>query len=674
MADNPISKSDIISPDVEQAIKDITATLQNLSKIMNEDLKVSADALNKALQGVNVSTKEGQEIVKSASQQAEFLAAQQKELTRLDKDRIGIQAKINTATSKQAQENARLKVSLERTNRAQKEAAKINQSAQGSIDQMKAKLKTLIAEYNALAPAMRDKAAPAIKKLTDELKKAEGAIGNNTRSVGSYTGSIIAAGKQLIGFTGVVGLVIGAFNQLKNSFTNTEFGFTKMKQVGAIWKQFWYDLVENQKVSYKNLVIASSEAQQTAKIELEDRKDLVAIAKLENEIAVLRYKSETQKGQKQLDLIDQALAKEEELIKFKRADLQEELDNVNVRLKIAATDISLLNKKAQIEADMERLEGDRNLRLITRSVSARNMAEKEAEKEAERAKKIMDAANMMGIQKVDITAKAAIKTGYIRDNELKQNKELADEQQRIIKATSDYEIAERQRVETEKYEITQEFLNQSSTALNVFSDLFAVAKQRELSAVGDNAVAREEIERKYAKRQQILSIGQALINGAMAITEIQKKWAWNPVTAGILTALNVAQTIAQVAVIKGQKFAKGGSGILEGAMHASGGIQIAGVGEAEGGEHIAITSRTMTSKYGGGMLDAVSNSINQGKFFEVWSNVNKGMGVSNDPYTKKMYELMKGTPTIYTDSTGATVKEYADGRKVVIKKMQFFKN
>jgi hypothetical protein len=38
-----------------------------------------------------------------------------------------------------------------------------------------------------------------------------------------------------------------------------------------------------------------------------------------------------------------------------------------------------------------------------------------------------------------------------------------------------------------------------------------------------------------------------------------------------------------------------------------------------------------------------------------------------DPYTKKMFEIMQNTPTVYTDTGGNTVKEYPDGRKYIIR-------
>ena len=148
-------------------------------------------------------------------------------------------------------------------------------------------------------------------------------------------------------------------------------------------------------------------------------------------------------------------------------------------------------------------------------------------------------------------------------------------------------------------------------------------------------------------------VGMALAEGIVIKNKITEAFSIGAVIAA--TASGIA------------KMEHGGSGILEGHSHAHGGIDV-GIGEAEGGEHIAITSRAMTNKYGGSMLDAVANSINQGKFFEVWANTNKSMGAS-DPYTKKMFELMQNTPTIYTDTTGDTVKEYPNGQKYIIKRL-----
>lgn len=129
----------------------------------------------------------------------------------------------------------------------------------------------------------------------------------------------------------------------------------------------------------------------------------------------------------------------------------------------------------------------------------------------------------------------------------------------------------------------------------------------------------------------------------------------------------LAQIAGIVSTIKSVKFAKGGHGQLEGKRHSEGGVKIPGIGEAERGEYFGIVSRPMTRRYRSD-LPKIFDSLNQGKFHEVWTNANIQLQESIDPYTKKMYDLMMKTPTTYIDSNGDTVREYPDGNKVIIKR------
>ena len=106
----------------------------------------------------------------------------------------------------------------------------------------------------------------------------------------------------------------------------------------------------------------------------------------------------------------------------------------------------------------------------------------------------------------------------------------------------------------------QMYLQAASQAIDSISSLVEASKQRELSAVGDNAKAREQIEKEYFQRQKKWAIAQAIINGALAVTNMIAHIPGsviNPATwVGI--GIAVASTIAQIAVISGQKMAEGG--------------------------------------------------------------------------------------------------------------------
>ena len=128
------------------------------------------------------------------------------------------------------------------------------------------------------------------------------------------------------------------------------------------------------------------------------------------------------------------------------------------------------------------------------------------------------------------------------------------------------------------------------------------AKNAELAAAGDNAEKKTEINQRYAdqktaidkeqgEKQKGISIAQAIVNGALAVTNIL---ATAPkFDGGILTALliagAVATTAAQIAVISSQKFERGG--MIQGASHAHGGVAASVKGsnariELEGNEAI----------------------------------------------------------------------------------------
>ena len=111
-------------------------------------------------------------------------------------------------------------------------------------------------------------------------------------------------------------------------------------------------------------------------------------------------------------------------------------------------------------------------------------------------------------------------------------------------------------VAAKKMENAEMVADFASQAINAVSMVFEAAKNRELAAAGNNAKKREEIEKKYAKKQKKIAIVSALINGALGIT---KAFAQLGPIAGIVgAALVAATTAAQIAVISSQSFAKGG--------------------------------------------------------------------------------------------------------------------
>lgn len=98
--------------------------------------------------------------------------------------------------------------------------------------------------------------------------------------------------------------------------------------------------------------------------------------------------------------------------------------------------------------------------------------------------------------------------------------------------------------------------NVMSNFVSGMASMIEAQKQRELSAAGDNAKKREEIERKYFEKQQKMAVAQANINMALAIgSALTSGW---PLPALVLAGLAAAAGAVQVSAIKAQSFAEGG--------------------------------------------------------------------------------------------------------------------
>ncbi|KKK64931.1 hypothetical protein LCGC14_2979250, partial [marine sediment metagenome] len=173
-----------------------------------------------------------------------------------------------------------------------------------------------------------------------------------------------------------------------------------------------------------------------------------------------------------------------------------------------------------------------------------------------------------------------------------------------------------------------------------------------------------ETEKDNATKSQKISLGNSIVSLAEGVANTVK--AGFPINIPLLIGY-FAQVAGIIGTIKSVKFEKGGHGVLDGPSHSQGGIHIPGVGEGQGEEYFGIINRQMTKRYSQ-ELPAIFDSLNSGKFHDVWSNANIQLQTNIDPWTKKIYDTLQSTPNIYTDSNGDTIKEYPDGYMRVIKR------
>ena len=112
---------------------------------------------------------------------------------------------------------------------------------------------------------------------------------------------------------------------------------------------------------------------------------------------------------------------------------------------------------------------------------------------------------------------------------------------------------------------TSEWLDVTRQAAESIATLIEAQKQRELSAVGNNAKKREEIEKEYYRKQKAMAIISAIINGAVGVT---KAFAQGGILGYVTGALVAVATGAQIALIASQKFTDGGiAGIVPGTSY-----------------------------------------------------------------------------------------------------------
>jgi myosin heavy subunit len=209
-----------------------------------------------------------------------------------------------------------------------------------------------------------------------------------------------------------------------------------------------------------------------------------------------------------------------------------------------------------------------------------------------------------------------------------QNDLLLNEQEKKNTERISRELSEKKQFEAAAFQAAQQGINdifalqKNARDRTLKADLDALRLRAETGAISEKQFEEQSLalRKQSFQRQKKVDIGQALINGAVAITKtIAQLGGVGAITpmGQALIALMAGQTAAQIGIITAQKFAKGGlveGGMFEGKSHAEGGVKFASGGkilEAEGGE--AIINKRSTAMFKP-MLSAM-NAAGGGKKF-----------------------------------------------------------
>lgn len=322
--------------------------------------------------------------ITGVSNEANELAKIELQLKNIKKEKQELErlAKRGFASGEQIRQLAAYNAEIKKQETNLKQLKNVVDTADGSLARMRQELIRLKNQYAAVGAEARTALVPQITKLTNEVSKAEQAIGVHSRGVGNYKGGIIDAARELFGFAGIVTMATGAISKLTGAFKETETGTRVVKRWTEAVKTFFQSIVTgNLSMAGTNALVAAEIAKKWDDLRKGDREDLIEIARLEGELNKLRFQGAdvTKSISEQLKFQELASAKEEELRNYKLADLQEELDLVRLTLTVRGEDTVMLDRQAQIQAELLQIENDRSLRIESKKSGLKEKQLKEQE-------------------------------------------------------------------------------------------------------------------------------------------------------------------------------------------------------------------------------------------------------------------------------------------------------
>ena len=360
--------------------------------------------------------------------------------------------------------------------------------------------------------------------------------------------------------------------------------------------------------------LVESYVQATAKVLMADRDLAAAQASQARRRGTLVNQIESETQSARLAEIESAYTRE--LNALKESLLNKEISQTEYNTKSAALEFSFLNEKIAINKSYGQDTADLEGQIYDKRLSAQNQfhtdfkkneddflkwwektmadTDKQLEKmfaalEGEAAS-VADAATSEQASEFERLFKKAREENVSKDARIDAanvnfDVEMADlETLHDMKLISEEEYLARKEELTKKHaveiagieaegwigalEIANQVLDQMSSAVSSAREAEYASldawKEKELTAAGDNAEKREQIEEQYeAKKLEIqkkyadidmgIQIAKAIAAGALAMIQAWVAAAANPVAAGVIMGLIAATTAAQVATIVAQR-------------------------------------------------------------------------------------------------------------------------
>jgi hypothetical protein len=340
----------------------------------------------------NTTQSETAKKIKEVNKSVEELTASEKEIQKIQKQSLDIQAKLIAGQKVESQTLEQLKQKKSEQNKQITETVKLQKAEKGSIDELTIKLSQLKREYSKLSEAERNstKGSTLLKNIQETDKSVKGlnsTMGQHQANVGNYGSAFSKVGSILGGFgiaVGAVAIATKVFNGVMSSTQTLADGFEKtMIQAKegvnfffrAIATGDWKDFGKR----FKEVMIAAGQYADTMdelgdlnrSFQVEQDKSAGALADLE-----IAYKNTALSEKERLKAVKDYLAIKKDLndktIKYAK-------DEYDATVKVAAAQIGVTAEKVKQFAE----EYDKQKALLdvgkeyNKLVSDRNAIEKQ---------------------------------------------------------------------------------------------------------------------------------------------------------------------------------------------------------------------------------------------------------------------------------------------------------
>jgi hypothetical protein len=427
-----------------------------------------------------------------------------------------------------------------------------------------------------------------LAELNLELIKHDKSLNSGATNVGRYGEALSGIGTSIkdaaismVSFAAVAALAAKAIQGIKDAFFSTDQGMSVLKQWAEAAKTFFYGVINTHGKDDIKLAVAA--AKEIERLRVQDRKDAREIVRMETEINILRFQSvdATKTATEQLVYLNKLQEKENELIRYKKDDLIEEIRAMEMLWQTRREDSNLLDAINAKRVELERIEGERSFRIESRKSGLLVKADKEKEvlaaKEEARLKKKFDddqkaiLDGQKALQKeVDDYNKAAEEKF---NTELEFQRKLYEFNRKAGQEEYDARIAQEQAMADAEMEIRQQLadsrINLALSVENILNVMFRENKKLQnvaLIASGAMAIADVIIQTTRANATIRTMAAASVLPGpgylarlAVAMAAAMVPINLNRIAAGVDIAAIVAATAMQ-AKSNSQSNSAGGGG------------------------------------------------------------------------------------------------------------------